>query len=208
MEIVEKEIAGLREDPRNARKHDRQNIEAIKQSLEAFGQQKPIVIDESGKVIAGNGTLEAAQELGWSKIQTVTSDLEGTDQIAYAIADNRTAELAAWNEGELAKQLESLGEDIDLTGFQAEDLEDLMPKKEEEEQPEIAFSEYIDEANNYVVLVFRNEIDWLAALTHFDLETVASRRGNGKPWSQGVGRVIDGAKYLQGISDEMLTADE
>jgi hypothetical protein len=207
MQIRENRIQELMQDPENCRSHDEKNLQAIKESLAAFGQQKPIVIDQKGKVVAGNGTLQAAKQLGWETIKTVVTDLEGKKQAAFAIADNRTAELAAWNETQLAKQLESLGEDIDLTGFQAEDLEDLMPQQAEEEPAEVAFSEYIDEANNYVVLVFSNEIDWLAALTHFDLQTVASRRANGKPWSQGVGRVIDGAEYLQGLSEEMLTGD-
>ena len=50
--------------------------------------------------------------------------------------------------------------------------------------------------NNYIVLTFKNDIDWLTAQTHFDLETVSSKRQNGEPWSKGIGRVIDGSKYL------------
>ena len=67
------------------------------------------------------------------------------------------------------------------------------------EEQEIVFSEYLEESNNYVVLIFDNDIDWLSAQTHFDLKTVHSKRQNGKPWSKGIGRVINGADYLKKI---------
>jgi len=58
------------------------------------------------------------------------------------------------------------------------------------------FSERLGEANNYIVLKFDNELDWLSAQTHFELDSVYSKRANGKPWSKGIGRVLDGADYL------------
>ena len=117
-------------DPANARKHDERNLEAIKGSLARFGQQKPIVIDSAGVVVAGNGTLEAARLLGWETIEAVETALHGPEAMAYAIADNRTAELAEWNDEALHAQLLSLGEfDQDLaaaTGFNATDLSELL----------------------------------------------------------------------------------
>ena len=196
MQIEQRNISDLTEDPNNARTHDEKNLAAIRQSLDAFGQQKPIVIDKTGKVVAGNGTLAAAKSMGWETIETVVTGLEDEMQMAFAIADNRTAELAEWDSEILSDQLKELGEDVDMTGFDEGELEELLTPEEKEEKPEVAFSEFIDEANNYVVLVFKNEIDWLSAQTHFELESKASRRSNGKPWSQGVGRVIDGAEYL------------
>jgi len=47
-----------------------------------------------------------------------------------------------------------------------------------------------------------NEIDWLSAQTHFNLKSVYSKRQNGKPWSKGIGRVINGAEYLKDLKDE------
>ena len=130
MQVQEAQVQELTQDPDNSRSHDRKNLEAIKQSLEAFGQQKPIVIDQEGKVVAGNGTLAAAQELGWQTIQAVVTDLEGAKQTAYAIADNRTAELAAWNDEQLAKSLVSLQNDqsIDeaISGFRTDEIERMV----------------------------------------------------------------------------------
>lgn len=62
--------------------------------------------------------------------------------------------------------------------------------------PEIAFSEELLESQNYIVLFFENDVDWLAAKTHFEIVPKYSKRSNGKPWSKGIGRVLSGAAYL------------
>lgn len=115
-------------DPSNARKHNPKNIEAIKSSLAKFGQQKPIVVAQNNIVIAGNGTLTAAKELGWDEITIVRSELKGSDATAFAIADNRTAELAEWEDHILKETLESLKGDFDLAelGFSDKDLAKLL----------------------------------------------------------------------------------
>jgi len=65
LEIKKLLVSSLSNDPANARKHNDRNIEAIIASLRRFGQQKPIVIDSTGVVRAGNGMLEAAKRIGW-----------------------------------------------------------------------------------------------------------------------------------------------
>jgi DNA modification methylase len=138
MQVEARFVQDLHQDPENSRKHDKRNLEAIRESLEAFGQQKPIVIDQEGKVIAGNGTLEAARQLGWKKIETVVSQLEGPSQTAFAIADNRTAELAAWDDDQLAQSLVALENDDSieaaLSGFNSKEIDkmvqDMAPPEE------------------------------------------------------------------------------
>lgn len=103
-------LGSLRHDARNARRHSPQNLAAIRASLERFGQQKPIVVDQAGIVVAGNGTLEAARQLGWAKIAVVRSTLSAPELAAFAVADNRTAELAEWEPGLLARALAEMGE--------------------------------------------------------------------------------------------------
>lgn len=110
MTIETVDIAGLSLDPANARKHGPRNVEAIKASLRRFGQQRPIVVDSGNVVRAGNGTLKAAKELGWTQIQIVRSDLPPSELTAYAIADNRTAELAEWDDEVLKLQLPDVGD--------------------------------------------------------------------------------------------------
>lgn len=103
-------IEELTLDPENARKHPEKNLEAIKGSLRRFGQQKPIVVGLANTVIAGNGTLAAAKELGWREIKVVRTKLTGRDAKAYALADNRTTDTSEWDDAILGQILQDLYE--------------------------------------------------------------------------------------------------
>lgn len=132
MKIESVSIEKLIKDPVNARKHNEKNIEAIKGSLAKFGQQKPIVVNKDNVVVAGNGTLEAARQLGWKEINVVRTELTGTDITAFGLADNRTSELAEWDLDVLPELLTSLQElDFDLSsiGFDEDDLNKLIPEE-------------------------------------------------------------------------------
>ena len=123
------DISEISQDPANVRKHSDRNLEAIAASLRAFGQQKPIVVDKRGVILAGNGTYEAAKRIGWDKIQITRTDLSGTLATAYAIADNRTAELAEWDDTALAEQLRALQSeefDISTIGFTEDETDRLI----------------------------------------------------------------------------------
>ena len=129
---MKRSLETLVEDPSNVRKHDQRNLDAIKGSLKRFGQQKPIVVDKDGVIIAGNGTYEAAKSLGWTELEVKVSELVGSDRTAYAIADNRTAELAEWDDDSLAETLEALrlDDDIDelVTGFSESEIDDMLER--------------------------------------------------------------------------------
>jgi DNA modification methylase/ParB-like chromosome segregation protein Spo0J len=122
-------VADLHIDPANVRRHPERNMAAIKASLARFNQVKPIVIDGNNVVRAGNGTLEAARELGWATIKCVRSDLCGADMVAYSVADNRSAELAEWNEDALGATLRALQDedfDLDAVGFTDAEVDALF----------------------------------------------------------------------------------
>ncbi len=114
----------------NARRHDGRNLRAIQASLQRFGQQRPIVIGPDGVILAGNGTWAAAKALRWNMIEVVRSDLAGPEATAYAIADNRTAELADWDNAILAEALAGLQADDEslatATGFSPGEIERLL----------------------------------------------------------------------------------
>jgi DNA modification methylase len=145
MQLERIEISKLSNDPANARKHPERNLEAIVASLRRFGQQKPIVIDKSNVVRAGNGTIEAAKQLGWTHIDCVRTSLESSDAIAYAIADNRTSELAEWDDDVLAAQLNGLlADDEELllaAGFDEDELAEILGDLDDEEPGEIVEDE-------------------------------------------------------------------
>lgn len=117
-------IDNLVPDPENVRKHSADNLDAIMRSLRTFGQRKPIVVAKANDgrlvVIAGNGTMEAAKALGWGTLDVVEvpEDWDADKARAFAIADNRTAELAEWDKVALSSALI----DLDAVGFEPADL--------------------------------------------------------------------------------------
>lgn len=97
------EIRDLTPDPRNARQHDERNLAAVVRSLEEHGQVKPIVVQlrsdkgASNVIRAGNATTAAASRLGWTHVAAVVLDVKDKEARAYALRDNRTADLAEWD---------------------------------------------------------------------------------------------------------------
>lgn len=123
LRISKIKVSSLQFDPDNARKHNDKNIDSIANSLKRFGQRKPLVVTGAGIVIAGNGTLAAAKKLGWSEIVVayVPVDWSFEQARAYALVDNRTAELAEWDNDKLAMQLielDAVGWELDDVGFE------------------------------------------------------------------------------------------
>ena len=199
LEGVEKLVA----HPKNPNKHPKKQVEMLAKIIRAQGWRWPVVVSKrSGYVVAGHGRIEAAKLLGEDKVPVNVQEFETeAEEYAHLMADNKIAEYAELQTdkiGELLEDLKKVDFDLDLTGFSENDLSKAF--KAEEAEPEVQFSEEIGESNNYVVLVFKNDIDWLNAQTHFNLETKYSKRANGKPWSAGIGRVIDGAEYLGGLN--------
>lgn len=119
-------LESLELDPDNARRHPRANIDAIKTSLDKVGQRKPIVI-AVGTVFAGNGTVIAARELGWTHLAAVPSEDLSSDALrAYAIADNATTDLGEWEAAKLREAVKALPPFWkEATGFTPEAVEAL-----------------------------------------------------------------------------------
>lgn len=127
-------VERLEHDKRNARKHSPRNLSAIARSLDEHGQRKPLVAQRVGErlvVRAGNGTLEAARSLGWTHLAVVVVEEGDKAATRYALADNRTAELAEWDDetlrellGEVCDSLDELpdlGWEPDEVGLDADD---------------------------------------------------------------------------------------
>ena len=127
MQLEHVALDTLHEDPLNVRRHNPRNLAAIRGSLERFGQRRPVVAHRDGTVIAGNGLVAAARELGWSHVDVhYSDDLQGEEARAFAIADNRSGELSFFDEAQLAEQLAAMSPDlVKLIGFDAGELADL-----------------------------------------------------------------------------------
>jgi site-specific DNA-methyltransferase (adenine-specific) len=105
--------------------------------LKQFGQRKPIVITADNVIVAGNGTVEAARFLGLTDVDVVRVPKDwSADQVkAFALADNRTAELAEWNPEVLSAQLLELGEagfDVEALGFEVTVVKSLADVVEDD----------------------------------------------------------------------------
>lgn len=119
---------------KNVRIHGEKQVAKIADSISAFGFICPIVVDSSGVILAGHGRHAAAQILQMRKVPVVQiSHLSDTEKRLFALADNRLAELADWDEAALVIELKSLEQisvkldlDIEVTGFDTVDLDRLL----------------------------------------------------------------------------------
>lgn len=127
------------------------SIEAVARSLEKFGQRKPIVVNKrTNEVIAGNHTIMAAKSLGWTEVAAVWVDDDEATAQAYAIADNRTHDLGAYDEQALAALVEELANtDLILAaGYAQQDIEDLYETSGYRGDPNINI-QYVDPNQAY-----------------------------------------------------------
>jgi hypothetical protein len=210
MEIQIRPIEKLIDYVRNPRKNDGV-IEKMKGSIKEFGFRIPILIKSDGTIIDGHLRKKAASALGIKELPCIIADDLTEAQIkAFRLVANQSANWADWDIDLLSLEIDELK----LEGFELEDLGfDEMPldsedneKNEVDEEKiegDIKFSKFIDESNNYIILTFNSDIDWLSAMTHFGIESkIYSKRANDKEWSAGIGRVIDGGEYLTRITGE------
>lgn len=130
MKVESVPIDQLVEDPKNARVHGEKNLKSIRASLEKFGQVEALVVRKgSNVVIGGNGRLAVMKELGWESVFVTYQELTDAKAKALAIALNRAAEDAEWNNDQLIETLEELndvGEDTAWMDFEF-DLGSLDP---------------------------------------------------------------------------------
>jgi DNA modification methylase len=141
MNFENRPTLSLRPYSGNARTHSPKQIKQIARSIERFGFNNPVLIDDDDQIIAGHGRVEAAKQLNHKTVPCVRlSHLSEADKKAYVLADNRLAEKAGWDNEILAIELQQLvdvGFDIDLTGFEPAETDLIIEGiGEESDQPE------------------------------------------------------------------------
>ncbi|OKP15441.1 ParB/Srx family N-terminal domain-containing protein [Serratia fonticola] len=122
--IVYKSLNSMMVYAKNARTHSTEQVEKIIGSIKKYGWTNPILLDESGQVIAGHGRLLAAEKIGFDPVPTITLlCLTDAEKKAYRLADNKLPLDAGWDNDLLTMELGDLlaeGFDLTLTGFSAE----------------------------------------------------------------------------------------
>lgn len=133
MQIVEKELTWLKPYANNPRDNE-SAVEPVANSIKEFGFKVPIVATSDGEIINGHTRFKASKLLGLKKVPVIISDDLTEEQIkAFRLADNKTGELADWNDELLAKELEKL--DFNLEQFGFEKLADEFEEEDDEEDP-------------------------------------------------------------------------
>ena len=139
LKVTYKDPRALTPRARNPRTHSRTQVRQIADSIRAFGFANPILLDETGSIVAGHGRVEAAKQLGLERVPTITLDDLTPAQIrAYVIADNKLAENAGWDSELLALELADLSVelnfDLTMTGFEPPEIDVLIESLDEESE--------------------------------------------------------------------------
>jgi hypothetical protein len=131
---------------RNARNHSEAQVNQIAASRKEWGWTTPVLVDEQGGIIAGHGRTLAAQKLKMTEVPVmVAKGWSDAKKRAYIIADNKLAQNADWDNEMLALELGELGDlgfDLDLTGFAADEIAELLSPEEDEDDSK--YSKKID----------------------------------------------------------------
>jgi len=126
-----RDVVNMTAHPRNPNTHNEGQIRLLSKIIKHQGWRNPIVVSKrSGFIVAGHGRLMAAEQLGLEKVPVDVQDFKTeADELAHLVADNRIAELAEIDRSSLADiigELDTGNLDLELTGFDVPDLEELM----------------------------------------------------------------------------------
>lgn len=204
--IVEVELLKPMKD--NAKKHPAWQIEKLVFSISTYSNNEPhllqpLVVDENNTVLIGNGRLEAVKQLGWEKVEVIVKKGLSEDQKkALSILDNKSISME-WNEDILVKDLPALSDKALETGFSEKEIKDLINKLNKKELDVVAEPMYdmtprLYEKYNYVLLFFKNEMDFLNASQMIKLKKMRDRM---KPQKIGLFRAMDGMEAINNIKE-------
>lgn len=143
MKVSEVDLKSLKTYPKNPRKG---NVDIIATSLSAFGQYKPITVNQrTNEILAGNHTYQAAKQLGWSTISVTYVDVDEETAKRIVLIDNRSNDMASYDAEALLDLLAELP-DLEATGYDDVNLDDLLASIEETEKEEVSDEKFLAEA--------------------------------------------------------------
>ena len=198
------EINKLKPNKDNPRVIKDDKFKKLVKSIKEFPEMlelRPIVVDENMTILGGNMRHKACIEAGLKEVYIkVAKGLTEDQKKEFIVKDN--VGFGEWEWDILANEWNS--EELVEWGLDVwineDDIKEIQnPENKESENP---FATELDRESNYIVLKFDNDIDWLQAKTIFSLKTETARRANGKPWSSGIGRVLNGAEAINKLTNE------
>lgn len=126
MEIVKIKIKDIIPYSNNAKQHPREQIEQIKLSIEQFGNNDPIAVDENNIIIEGHGRLIALNELGYEEADCIILDgLNDEQKMAYRLVHNQLTMNTDWDVERLKEELSKISLDMNALGLTVDDLDEV-----------------------------------------------------------------------------------
>ena len=125
---------------RNARTHSNAQVAQIAASIAEFGFNNPVLVDPDGGIIAGHARVLAARKLSLAEVPVIIlGHLNQNQKRAFALADNKIALNAGWDEEMLRLELQALADQdlaLALTGFDEHELQHLLESASVDQLPE------------------------------------------------------------------------
>jgi hypothetical protein len=183
-------------NPNNPRLIKDEKFKKLVKSIQDFPDMlnvRPIVVNKDMVVLGGNMRLKAIKEAGHTEVAVEIVDWTEDQQKEFIVKDNLG--YGEWDWEDLANNWDT--EELIEWGL---DIPDIT-KVDKLDEGDIIISNELDQQSNYIVLKFSTDIDWLQVQSIFELESTYSLRANGKTWSKGVGRVIDGVDAILKIKN-------
>ena len=152
MKTTKMKIEELKLNPENTRIHGQSQIKEFVRSIEQFGIIRPIVADEDGVILCGNGLYEALKQMGKEEVDVlVKKGLTEKQKKKLLLADNKIFSLGVDNFDAIDNLLQSLEGDFDIPGYNADDLESLYGQSSLEDVKEVPYEIPKIEPRNVIV---------------------------------------------------------
>ena len=156
LEVKEIELVDLHPWDDNPRLNEHA-VDAVAESIRSFGFNVPILCDQNLTIVAGHTRWKAAKKIGMDKVSVIVVEMTDAQRRAFAIADNKTAEIADWDFPKLREVLEELrSEEIDIKnlGFSDEEIRRLILNEDADENiaPEVNDTSVLTQPGDLYVL--------------------------------------------------------
>ena len=199
-------IADLKDHPQNPRSIEDSALQGLMRSIEEFGLIEPIIWNQrTGHIVGGHQRKKALEIAGYKETQVLVVDFDPEKEMLANLSLNNPKIQGDYTPGAVGLIEEILGHDAGVIfDLRLDELrDDLAPEPERATvKPEVPFTAEVFEEQNYVVLTFKNKADWVWLNSIFPLTTVKALDAEPGFEKQGVGRVVDGVKFLRTVLGE------
>ncbi len=193
------DVAEIRKNPSNWRKHPADQLRALEDVLDQVGWIQNVIVNRTtGNLVDGHARVEIAEKRKEKTLPAVFVEITPEEEDLVLASIDPISALAKVDDEKLAAILERIRPEGEGLRKMLDDLgSDLQEKTGTKEKPEVEFAEELLEEHNFVVLYFDNSVDWLNLQSILDLPTVQASHSKKGFEVRGTGRVVNGAEALE-----------